>query len=194
MTPTYGVFAVDPGGSSGVAWGRLRDEGTVAERFAAMPSEWSGSVTVKDASWMTQARLISLRWINFRMACSKAGLPAYFVCEDFLLRSMVSSDREALYPVWIAAAIVGYRNGLLDGYELAGFGRSAPIEVVWQEASSAMTYATNERMKRWNLYLPGKPHENDAWRHLAYFVANKKSQNLRLARTRSRLRTHEANH
>lgn len=182
--PTYGVFVLDPGGSSGLAWGRVRDEGTVAERLAAR--EWAGSDTLVDPDWMTQARVISRQWANFRAACHRAGLPAYFVCEDFILTHLGSSERTGLYPVWIAAAVVGYRNGMADAYELGGFGPAAPVDTVWQQPSQAKTYATDDRLKRWGLWVKGREHERDAWRHFAYFVANANSQRLRLAHTRIR--------
>lgn len=187
--PTFGVFVLDPGGSSGLAWGRVRDEGTIAERVA--DRERHGSLTIRDPDWMTQAREISSLWADFRADCHRAGLPAYFVCEDFILTHLGSSDRTGLYPVWIAAAVVGYRNGMADAYERGGFGRAAPIEVIWQTPSAAKTYATDERLKRWGMWTVGKEHERDAWRHFAYFLAHKPSQQLRLAHMRMHTRGHQ---
>jgi hypothetical protein len=184
--PTYGAFCLDPGGSSGLAWARVRDEGTVAERIAAIPE--LKTATVSDPNWMAQARVISQLWFDFRRACHKAGLPAYFVCEDFILTRFKSSDRTGLYPVWVAAAIVGYRNGLADGYESGGFGPAAPVETVWQQPGQAKGYATDERLKRWGLWIKGREHERDACRHLAHFIASQKSQRMRLARSRARVR------
>lgn len=184
--PTYGAFCLDPGGSSGLAWGRVRDEGTVAERLAAIPE--LRTETLRDPDWMAQARIISRLWSSFRGDCYRAGLPAYFVCEDFILTHLGSSDRTGLYPVWIAAAVVGYRNGLADGYESGGFGPAAPVETFWQQPSAAKGYATDARLKRWGLWIKAQPHERDACRHLAYFVANQKSQRLRLSRARARVR------
>jgi len=184
--PTFGVFALDPGGSSAMAWGRVRDEGSIAERIAAR-ERW-GSITISDPDWMKQAREISQRWADFRTDCHRAGLPAYFVCEDFILTRFGSSDRTGLYPVWVAAAVVGYRNGMADAYESGGFGPAAPIEVIWQSPSTAKTYATDERLKRWGIWIVGKEHERDAWRHFAQFIAHKPSQQLRLARMRMHTR------
>lgn len=181
--PTYGAFCVDPGGSTGLAWSRVRDEGTIAERLAARSHH--GSMTLEHPDWLHQAEEIARHWARFRAECHLAGLPAYYICEDFILTHMGSSDREGLYPVWVGAAALGFRTGVARMYEEANFGRSAPIEVVWQQPSDAKGYATDERLKRWGLWLPGKAHERDAWRHLAYFVASKKSQQLRLARVRA---------
>lgn len=183
--PVYGIFVVDPGGSSGLAWGRVRDEGTVAERVAARTFE--GSDTVSDPDWLVQARIISQRWFQFRAECHLAGLPAYFVCEDFVLTRFKSSDKLGLYPVWVAASILGYRHGMADAYEAGGYGPAAPVEVHWQSPSAAKTYATDERLKSWGLWVRGREHERDAWRHFAYFIAHAPSQNLRTARMRMRI-------
>lgn len=182
--PTYGAFVLDPGGSSGLAWGRVRDEGSIAERLAAM--NWRGSETVTGPDWLKQAEEISRRWATFRAECHLAGLPAYFVCEDFILTKFKSSDRSGLYPVWIAAAVMGYRTGLARAYEEGGFGRAAPIEMTWQSPSQAKTYATDERLRSWGLWIKGREHERDAWRHFAYFVAYKPSQQSRIAHMRVR--------
>lgn len=184
--PTYGAFVLDPGGSSGLAWAVLRDEGTIAERL--LSREKAGTDTISDPSWMAQAREISRRWIDFRAACHRQGIAAYFVCEDFILTRLKSSDRVGLYPIWVAAAVVGYRNGLADAYELGGFGPAAPIEVFWQSPSQAKTYATDDRLRRWDLWIKGREHERDACRHLAYFVADSRSQKVRLARAHARVR------
>ena len=168
--------------SSAFAWGRVRDEGTTAERLAARSHD--GSDTIEDPDWIAQAREIVRRWTAFRVECARAGLPAYFVCEDFLLTRFKSSDRSGLYPVWVAAAIAGYRNGLADGYELGGFGPAARVEIFWQLPSQAQGYAIDERLKRWGLWVKGREHERDAWRHFAFFVANKDSQSMRATRMR----------
>ena len=184
MIPEYGVFVLDPGGSSGLAWARVRDEGTVSERLAARTEP--GSDTVSHPDWMEQAKEVVRRWLDFQDRCHAAGIPAYLVIEDFILTRFKSSDRTGLYPVWIAAAVRGYRNGLADSVPGA-----ANVGTVWQ-LPTCMTYATDERLKRWGLWVRGREHERDAWRHLAFFIADKKAQQLRLAHARSRTRTHEA--
>src|SRR4051812_16945180 len=95
LVPTYGVFVLDPGGRSGLAWARARDEGTIAERLAAL--ERAESATI-EGYWLEQAVEISRRWASFRADCHLAGLPAYFVYEDFILTGIGSTEREGLYP------------------------------------------------------------------------------------------------
>lgn len=183
MFPEYGIFALDPGGTTAWARGVVKDEGTVAERIEHR--ELDGSFTYTHPDWMVQARVIAREWAEFRRLCHNAGLPAYFVCEDFILTRMKSSNRVGLYPVWIAAAVVGYRNGLADAYELGGYGPAAPIETVWQQPGQAKGFCTDDRLRDFGLWVRGKEHERDAWRHFAFFIANEKSQKLRLARVRA---------
>jgi hypothetical protein len=183
MILEYGVFALDPGLSSAWAVGIVRDEGTMADRLAARQE--SRSSTLREPDWVVQARTISTDWMDFRLDCHRRGIPAFFVCEDFILTRFKSSDRSGLYPVWVAAAVVGYRNGIADAYESGGFGPAAPIEVVWQQPSQAKTHATDERLRRWGMWIKGREHERDAWRHFAYFVANPASQKYRQARART---------
>lgn len=178
--PTYGAFAVDPGGSTGLAWARLRDEGTIQARLEERT--FDGYETIK-GHWMAQARIIVNEWLSFQLECKLAGLPAYMVMEDFILTKMKSSDREGLYPVWVGAAIMGYRNGMADAYESNGLGPAAPVRVVWQQPGQAATYATDDRLRRWGLWIPGAAHvhERSARRHLALFVADEKSSRMRNA-------------
>jgi len=181
-------MTIDQGGSSGVAWARIRDEGTIAERLAASPAEWRGSATLT-GHWQVQMRELSELWFDFRRQCRKAGLPSFLAMEDFILTRMKSSDRKGLYPVWVGAAMYGYRAGLAAGFESGGFGKAETPEVHWVQPSDHMTYATDERLKRWGLWVPGREHERDAWRILAFFVAAKKFQTMRAARARHLART-----
>jgi hypothetical protein len=167
----YGAFVVDPGGGSGLAWACLEDTGTVPERLAARTED--GYETVR-GDWKVQARTIAEKWHAFYRLCLDAGMPAYFVMEDFILTRLKSSEREGLYPVWVAAAVEGYRAGVFD---VIGVGDepSNLTATIWQQPSEAKTYATDERMKRWGLWIPGTAHahERDARRHLALFVSSR---------------------
>lgn len=187
MIQEYGFFALDPGLSSAMAWGITRDEKSVARRIAAIHD--SGSDTLIEPNWLLQGRIISQRVASFRTYCHKKGLPTYFVCEDFILKAFKTSERAQLYPVWVAAAVMGYRQGISDAYEAGGFGPTAPVEAVWQQPSQAKTYATDERLRRWGYWIRGKEHERDAWRHAILFIASQRSTALRLARARGRSST-----
>jgi hypothetical protein len=70
---------------------------------------------------------------------------------------------------------MGYRLGRADRFEDEFKESAAEIGVTFQAPSDAMTFATSERLKRWGLWVKGKEHERDAWRHLATFVARRNS-------------------
>jgi hypothetical protein len=50
--------------------------------------------------------------------------------------------------------------------------RRDEIEVVTQTPSEAKFFFTDERLKERGLYTPGKPHQNDAWRHILRYLAD----------------------
>jgi len=48
--------------------------------------------------------------------------------------------------------------------------RQNDVKVSWQAPSQAMYFWTDDRLKDYGLYLPARPHANDAMRHLLYFL------------------------
>jgi len=171
VSGVIGLFVIDPGSHTGLCWGRFWEEGEVSERIASR--QFFGHETVVGED-MWQVRTIWLRWQTFRSGCVKAGIKHELVIEDFILTRLKSSDREGLSPVRIAAMLHGYRHGLADGYESAGFGPTSTLAPVYQQPSAAMTYATNARLKAWGLLvLTGDPHQRDAFRHLCLRLSDR---------------------
>lgn len=82
---------------------------------------------------------------------------AALVIEDFQLR-MFNQDRETLSPSRLRLAIETEEI-------LHGIGRVPFL----QQPSDAMRTATDDRLKRANLYFAGMPHATDAARHTATF-------------------------
>lgn len=103
-----------------------------------------------DAGEVLQVRQIAGLLDNFAEAA--------LVIEDFTLRTQ-NQDREALSPTRLRLAIQTEEI-------LHGVGR-----VPWlQQPSEAMNTATDERLKRSNLYFRGMPHATDAARHAVTFL------------------------
>jgi len=48
--------------------------------------------------------------------------------------------------------------------------RQNDVNITWQTPSQAKFFWTDERLKDYTLYRPGKPHANDAMRHLLYYL------------------------
>jgi hypothetical protein len=162
-------MVVDPGGSTGVTLHSWDDTGTTAERLASRINLGSETLT---GHWTAQGEALAARWRLFKHEMEESrGIPCYLVVEDFILTKFKSSDRTGLYPVWIAGCLYGHLATTRQRF-------------IWQ-MPSAMTFATDERLKDWGLWVKGRVHERAANRHFAFFVADKKAQNVRNARVRT---------
>ena len=91
------------------------------------------------------------------------------VVEDYLLRKSGgwSAKREALAPVWIGGAMMGARRGRESLNETIYERPAEGVTALWQPASAAKSYATDARLRLGGRYVRGRPHERDAWRHVA---------------------------
>lgn len=108
-----------------------------------------GDLLMVDAGEMLQVRQIAGLLDNFPEAA--------LVIEDFTLR-MFNQDRETLSPARLRLAVACEEA-------MHGVGRVPFL----QQPSDAMRVATNDRLKRANLYFAGMPHATDAARHAALF-------------------------
>jgi hypothetical protein len=165
MSATICLFVIDPGQSTGLAWGRFVENGSVADRVKSRTDYHTATVTGTEIS---QARNIFRLWEIFQLHAYRDGLPYELIIEDFILTRLRSSDRSGISPVRITSALLGYRHGLADAYEFAGYGPSRVVEPIFQQPSDAFSYATNERLRRWGLWIPGtaKEHEREAIAHM----------------------------
>lgn len=159
-------MAVDPGTHTGVAWAVLGAKGTIAARLATALSPvesetLTGSYT-QQAAWLYS--LFGKIQEDSQDLSEEKGVDIRLdiAVEDYILTRFDSSDREGLDPVRVTSAF----NMLLavDPY-------SPKIEL--QQASDAMGYATNDRLRHWGVWVPGsqREHERDARRHLLLCAA-----------------------
>lgn len=83
-----------------------------------------------------------------------AHKPDVVICERFSLRQVKPAD---LVPVEVIGVVKDwcYRT---------------ETELTMQTASQAKHFWTNPRLKTQGIYLKGKPHANDAMRHLLYYI------------------------
>lgn len=158
------LFAVDPGGTTGWAmfWiptaNMLARDIDVLEDVEFDCGQWDGPEDKQ-----TDEFLLEL-----------SGLDCPIIFEDFLLRQF-RRDRDLLSPVRVMAkmeyCLYRLRNDLCDG-------RAYPVRK--QQASLAKSTATDDRLKEWGLWEPGKPHARDAIRHGVTFLRRAKAdQRLR---------------
>lgn len=170
LSNVIALWCLDPGESSGVAEARVSEEGTIAERLRGIIDLRTYTISGDE---YTQMRQLFNRWEAFQLRCHRDGVKYEMVIEDFILTRIESSDREGLSPVRVTSAFQGYRHGLAANYEQSGLGPTRTVRPIMQLPSDAMTHATDERLKDWDLWVPGKVHEQDACRHLALRVANR---------------------
>lgn len=110
----------------------------------------------------SQASQLYRTWLRFQKFAWDAGVPygaIFLIIEDFQLRQRSAE----LWPVEVTHALLA----LLMGAEGTWAGCVRPDCIDFQQPSTAMTYATNERLRRWELWTRGKEHGRDATRHLA---------------------------
>lgn len=152
----HGIFAIDPGGTTGVAAGIVDlSGGTVAEALASMERRKAAEVK---GDWLSQALDLRTKFLKWEMDCERygVGVPSrHCVIEDFVLRMPATTT--TLTSIWVAAAFHG--------------SIAPPVtEVEYQTASQAKSYARDDRIKRWGLWEVGSAHKRDAWRHFALKV------------------------
>lgn len=180
-----GVVALDPGKVTGVAWMRarvavLRDAGWMETlRTRQMLGGMEGGTGEVDCSDLVNG--VS-RLVDCLTKIGSDGAQRVVVCEDFSLfsgRRHVGKD--ALWSPRVAAGLqvmCGMFGSLgMDvadevshiGAQLAGWRR---LKWEWQ-MSSEMGVVTDERLRNWDLYVPGD-HARDAMRHLVVWLRKQK--------------------
>lgn len=86
-----------------------------------------------------------------------SGRGPAIACEDFQLRGLVSTSRDVLAPVRIAAKL---DYAIQAGH--AGDNSHMPPMAMPSEAKGTIT---DERLKKWDMWIPGSAHKRDALRH-----------------------------
>lgn len=167
-----GAFGVDPGGSTGLAWGIFDPGRSVAD--ALLTKMNSGSVTVTGDE-RTQIREVCEVWRSFYNTCVKdALLPidhVYLVMEDYIyVPGVAYTGDSASISTALIWGIEGYRMGRRDEWAATHRGPAVLPPMILQTASQAKGFATNARLKEWGVWVKGRDHERSAWQHVAYFL------------------------
>jgi hypothetical protein len=169
-----GVFGVDPGGATGLAW-CIVDPTLKSVSEQLRTRRHRGSVTT-EGSERKQIREICTLWNSFFEACRDEGIwhdRIWFICEDFVYTgSNTYSGDSAKISTSLIWGIEGYRMGMSD--QLDGEMPS----MILQTASEAKTYATPARLKEWDCWVRGRDHERSAHQHLAFFLRKYQIQRL----------------
>jgi hypothetical protein len=171
-----GIFAVDPGGATGLAWA-IVDASLPNIEDCLLNRAMAGSITV-DGDARKQFLEIAQLWESFSRACRDKGIVGKYifpVCEDFVYTPGVNYEGDsARISTQIIWGFEGYRWG--RAYGARGIRAKVP-DLYLQTASQAKGYVTKERLKEWDLWVVGRDHERSANQHLAYFLAQFRKHN-----------------
>jgi hypothetical protein len=164
----HAVAAIDPGGTSGVFAAIVTPRGSMKETCQEVfRPEWETRNEIflgqLSGDFRTQAAAIAntLRdWFASWTLDYVAPVNHHVVIEDWDTHRQ-QPGREII-SAWIAA---GVDCLLTEGINPI----LKPEQITYFYATQAKHYATNERLKLWNLYslTTGKPHARDASRHWA---------------------------
>lgn len=143
------VVGVDPGKLTGVAGIVMDDQGDISKWFSAELAEHETGVylrSILDTIWKQQ------------------GLALYLACERFIITTETAKNSQA---PWSLEQIGILKQCCWDaGYPLGA--------VAWQTPSAAKNFATNEKLKRFEIWHKGgNGHANDALRHALLCLVNR---------------------
>ena len=155
-----GIFAVDPGTTTGVAY----NDTPLVTGLPPKDAFAQAGLTVEQVDCNDEregtSEIVGL-WEVLTQGWKIQGVQQqhmFFVIEDFILRpGPHSSARSGLSPVRMTARI----QGQLD--------RARQPVYIFQTPADAKATWTNERLRRADLWTKGMEHGRDATRHMALF-------------------------
>lgn len=166
MTLMRGLFVVDPGGHTGIAWGIINPKArtsidAIANRL------FSGSETIEGDTF-EQAVAIYRLWTKWKRECVhqhfiKPDL-VELIFEDFTLRGgQMPAGKVPIEPARITCAFEGYRMAMRDSWH-KGLRHYTPI--IFQQAGDGKRYQTRERLTAAGAWIRGREHERTAFAHM----------------------------
>jgi len=169
-----GVFAVDPGGATGVAWG-IFDPGAKDGLEGALRDRMLHGSTTVTGDERTQISELAQLWSDFYNSCVRSALlppqNVWLVVEDFVLKpGETAGGKDSTYPVALIWGLEGYRMGRLYEWRQHKRGPAHVPPMILQMAGQAKSVATNAKMKDWGIWVVGREHERSAWAHIALFL------------------------
>lgn len=161
-----GIFCVDPGESTGVAFGIVDTSSYTALEAVANRLE-SGSETLT-GSEAEQARALYHLWTKFKRKCVNVNLldpdRVDLVIEDFVLFPGEKPGKSTTVPERVAWCLEGYRMAMADSWR-----RSLPKhynEIIWQKSGAAHRFKNQEILKKADAWVVGRDHERSAFSHM----------------------------
>ena len=166
-----GILCIDPGESTGVAWGIVNDKHRGRAYEAVAERLHSDSVTIQGEE-AAQIRTLYHVWTDFKKFCVHTALldpqSVDLVVEDFVLFPGEKPGRATTAPERIAWGFEGYRMAQADMYRDRG--RSLPKHyspILWQKSAAASRFFKDRAlMTQAGIWIRGKEHERSAFGHL----------------------------
>jgi hypothetical protein len=188
MENLFAVFAVDPGGNTGLAWGVFHKEAeTVKEAIEGRFCTGQLTISGYDANQVTEIcriwRRLYKEWV-YSLGIDPRD--CHMVIEDFVLGPKTPSGKDPLRAINIGQGVKYYRMGSAHEHERWNCGPVPPTVCWFQTPGQASSFAKKERLVDWGVWIRGKQHERSAWRHVALRVALLMESRRLLARTRAR--------
>lgn len=170
--PMRSIFAVDPGGHTGIAWGTFPvSAGDIGAALAGRV--FAGSITL-EGDERQQIIDLALLWQDFYRACVTEQMmdpkDVELVFEDFTLRpGSHGGGKDGTSPERITWGFEGFRLGAYHQW-LKTFHKTPSYmpAIIWQQPSdSSAVSAKQQRLKEWGVWTVGREHERSAWSHIA---------------------------
>lgn len=163
-----GIFCIDPGESTGVAWGIVNasPKSTHTAIEAVRDRLFHGAATVVGEP-MEQAHALYKIWTEFKFDCVARHCmdpsSVELVVEDFVLFPNATPGKNTTAPERVAWAFEGYRRGRYETYRKS----KHYTEIIWQHPTTASRWKRDRKlMKEANAWIPGKDHERSAMAHM----------------------------
>jgi hypothetical protein len=194
MDGLYAVMAIDPGGSTGVAWGVFHDDAeTVQEaisgKFCTGQRTYEGYPRQQVNDICRLWRRLYMEWV---FGLGIAPEDCHMVIEDIIISPTTPPGKDVKQAIEIGRGIYYYRLGSAHEHERWNCGWVPPVRVSWQTPAQASSFARKERLKDWGVWIRGKEHERSAWKHIALYVARHMEARRAASRARRRVRATRA--
>jgi hypothetical protein len=158
-----GIFCIDPGRSTGLAWAIVNETSpTVADAMCNRIDSGSATVT---GDVMEQAKEILRHWQSFRYHCVRHRLLdktwVELIGENYIIR-VGHKPEEAPISIRVLYAFEGYRHGKFECFRREK--HIAPL--ILQLPSDAMKHNNQKRLRSWDAWIIGREHERQAFCHM----------------------------
>lgn len=188
------IFAIDGGNATGLAWGIFDDKArSVEEAFKSQLHADAATINhrlkrkrktmyqhhtqanvepqLAPLSDEEQIALIYKGFAGFKRfavnTCRLDPSDVELIIEDFiLLPGQHAGGRDGVASIRIAWGVAGYQMGISAEYERRH--RQLHVsEPIWQPPSAQGKYS-DDLLRRWGIWIPGREHERSALKHIAY--------------------------